>query len=202
MEGVMKHNPDIDGRTVMLRNFISISESTEVNEDRYVLYFGRFSEEKGIRTVIEAAKRCEDIPFIFAGNGPYEDEVNQLTNVKNVGFVTGEKLSNAISNAQFSLIASECYENCPFSVMESQMLGTPVIGANIGGIPELIEDGVTGRLFESGNSNDLAQKIENMWNNKNLVEQYSENCRQIHYDSIEEYTKKVIMLYEGNVPSK
>lgn len=202
MEGVMKHNPDIDGRTVMLRNFISISESTEVKEDRYVLYFGRFSEEKGIRTVIEAAKRCEDIPFIFAGNGPYEDEVNQLTNVKNVGFVTGEKLSNAISNAQFSLIASECYENCPFSVMESQMLGTPVIGANIGGIPELIEDGVTGRLFESGNSNDLAQKIENMWNNKNLVEQYSENCRQIHYDSIEEYTKKVIMLYEGNVPSK
>ena len=58
--------------------------------------------------------------------------------------------------------------NCPFSVMESQMYGTPVLGANIGGIPELIQVGKTGELFESGNAEDLKKKIEKLWGDKKL----------------------------------
>ena len=70
------------------------------------------------------------------------------------------------------------------------MYGTPVIGADIGGIPELIQAGKTGELFESGNSNNLKLKIQNLWNDKDLCKQYSENCRNIEFDSIDKYYQK------------
>lgn len=197
MEEIMKRNPDLNGRTVMLRNFISIASSTvDINEMKrdYVLYFGRYSEEKGIKTLIEAAKGLPEIPFIYAGNGPYEEKVNAEKNIENKGFTKGTELSNLIAGAAFSLIASECFENCPFSVMESQMLHTPVIGANIGGIPELISAGVDGELFESGNVEDLKQKILLLWNNRDKQKKYKKFCEKIQYDTIEMYCEKMIGL--------
>lgn len=200
MEGTMKRNPDINGRTVMLRNFISIASSTidkhEMNRD-YVLYFGRYSEEKGIKTLIQAAKELPEIPFIYAGNGTYEEEVNAVKNIENKGFTKGTELSNLIAGAAFSMIASECFENCPFSVMESQVLNTPVLGANIGGIPELIREGMDGELFISGNVDNLKQKIKSMWTDSKRLELYSENCKNIHYDSIDEYCNKLMKIYEN-----
>ena len=96
--------------------------------------------------------------FIFAGTGPLEETVNGIKNIKNVGFQKGEALEKLIREARFSIYPSEWYENCPFSVMESQMYGTPVLGANIGGIPELIQVGKTGELFESGNAERFEEK--------------------------------------------
>ena len=87
-----------------------------------------------------------------------EEEINGIRNIKNLGFQKGEALEKLIREARFSIYPSEWYENCPFSVMESQMYGTPVLGANIGGIPELISVGSTGELFESGNGEDLKLK--------------------------------------------
>ena len=125
----------------------------------YALYFGRFSEEKGIGTLIKVCKELPDVQFIFAGVGPLEDTIKGVSNIKNVGFQKGEALEKLIREARFSIYPSEWYENCPFSVMESQMYGTPVLGADIGGIPELIQVGKTGELFESGNAEDLKKKI-------------------------------------------
>lgn len=196
IETKLKANPDIDGRTVMLRNFISVSEPTgQDSVEPYVLYFGRFSEEKGIKTLIKAVKELPDIPFVFAGNGPFEEDVNQVANIKNKGFVKGSELSDLISNASFSLITSECFENCPFSVMESQILETPVIGADIGGIPELIQQGIDGDLFESGNAEDLKEKIHNLWNDKKRLEKYTKECRNISYYSLEDYCEKLLEIY-------
>ena len=118
----------------------------------YALYFGRFSEEKGIGTLIKVCRELPDVQFIFAGTGPLEETVSGVKNIKNVGFQKGEALEKLIREARFSIYPSEWYENCPFSVMESQMYGTPVLGADIGGIPELIQVGKTGELFESGNA--------------------------------------------------
>ena len=150
----------------------------------YALYFGRFSEEKGIGTLIKVCKELPDVQFIFAGTGPLEETVNGIRNIKNVGFQKGEALENLIREARFSIYPSEWYENCPFSVMESQMYGTPVLGADIGGIPELIQVGKTGELFESGNAEDLKMKIEKLWGDKKLCEQYSKNCKDISFDTI------------------
>ena len=180
----------------MLRNFISVSEpSGKKAEYPYVLYFGRYSEEKGIHTLVKAAKELPEIPFVFAGNGPFEEEVNAVPNIENKGFTTGSDLADLIANASFSLIASECFENCPFSVMESQMLGTPVIGANIGGIPELIREGVDGELFESGNVEKLKERIKLLWNEEERQKQYASACETISYDSVEKYCEKLEDIY-------
>ena len=85
--------------------------------------------------------------------------------------------------------------------MESQMYGTPVLGANIGGIPELIQVGKTGELFESGNGKDLKEKIEKLWGDKKLCEQYSKNCKDISFDAYNwKYSSwKKILWYSGKV---
>src|SRR5699024_11011640 len=96
---------------------------------------------------------------------------------------------------------SEWYENCPFSVMESQMYGTPVLGADIGGIPELIEVGKTGELFESGNAAELKKKIQKLWSDRELTDTYSRNCKDIRFDDIEDYTEKLMQIYKGKSKS-
>ena len=163
----------------------------------YILYFGRFSREKGIGTLIKACKELSDVQFVFAGTGPLECEINGISNIKNVGFQKGAALELLVREARFSIYPSEWYENCPFSVMESQMYGTPVLGADIGGIPELIEVGKTGELFESGNVIELKEKIERMWADRELTDQYSRNCRSISFDNVEAYGERLMRIYMG-----
>lgn len=184
-------------KTIVLHNFIDKVEWKDTEKKDYVLYFGRFSEEKGIGTLLKVCKELPNIQFVFAGTGPLEDTVNGISNIKNVGFQTGEALETLIREARYSIYPSEWYENCPFSVMESQMYGTPVLGANIGGIPELIQNGKTGELFESANVKDLKEKIEKLWEDKTLTDSYSKNCQDISFDTIGEYYKKLIKIYRG-----
>ena len=196
MKSKMDSNPLFATKTVAMHNFIDKVEWKETEKKDYVLYFGRFSEEKGIGTLIKVCKELPDVQFIFAGTGPLEETVNGIKNIKNVGFQKGEALEKLIREARFSIYPSEWYENCPFSVMESQMYGTPVLGANIGGIPELIQVGKTGELFESGNGKDLKEKIEKLWSDKKLCEQYSKNCKDISFDTIDEYYEKIMKIYK------
>ena len=92
------------------------------------------------------------------------------------------------------VIPSECMENNPLSVIESLALGTPVLGANIGGIPELIDNGFSGMTFESGNQADLRSKIELMWNTSFDYESISASA-QDRYSS-DKYIKKIIDVYK------
>ena len=161
----------------------------------YVLYFGRFSEEKGIGTLIKVCKSLPEVQFVFAGTGPLDKNIDSIKNINNVGFQSGDELEKLIREARFSIYPSEWYENCPFSVMESQMYGTPVLGADIGGIPELIKVGDTGDLFESSDEMMLRNKIEFMWTHKDVVDEYSNNCRNVDFDTIEEYYDKLIEIY-------
>ena len=163
----------------------------------YVIYFGRYSEEKGIGTLIKVCKELLDVQFIFAGTGPLEETVNGIKNIKNIGFQKGDALEKLIREARFSIYPSEWYENCPFSVMESQQRGTPVIGANIGGIPELITDGVDGRLFTSRDSKQLASIIKELWNNPAETDKYAKACLNLERDDLEAYCNKLIPIYGG-----
>lgn len=187
--------PVLAGKTVAMHNFMEPVEAKAVNKQAYVLYFGRFSQEKGISTLIKVAEELPDVQFIFAGSGPLENQVNSVANIKNVGFQSGEALKKLVREAQFTVYPSEWYENCPFSVMESQVYGTPVLGAQIGGIPELIEPGKTGLLFESGNAADLKRKIEMMWNAPEMLKEMSENCTPDRFTSLERYTQELMKYY-------
>lgn len=194
------------GRTIALHNFIDsdvnngLTKNINVNcndDEKYCLYFGRFSEEKGIGTLINACKNLPEVRFVFAGTGPLEHELDSVDNIENVGFKTGIELEELIRNARFTIYPSEWYENCPFSVMESQMYGTPVIGADIGGIPELIQNNKTGVLFESGNTNELISAIRGLWNDEDKIKAMSENCAGVEFDTIEQYYDKLIRIYES-----
>ena len=191
MKTKLDTNPVFADKTVALHNFIDPVEKKTIEKKDYVLYFGRYSQEKGIGTLIAAAKALPQIPFVFAGSGPLEDTLKDVPNVRNVGFQSGQALEMLIREARFSVYPSEWYENCPFSVMESQMYGTPVLGANIGGIPELIQVGETGELFESGNEEELTSKINSMWSQKDCMKA----CDQAAFATIEEYCKELLEIY-------
>jgi len=188
------------GKTIVMHNFIQkVEKDQNIQKKDFVLYFGRYSKEKGISTLIEACKRIPEIQFVFAGGGPIEDIVdaaqNSAANIKNVGYQRGEALKKLISEARFTVINSEWYENCPFSVMEAQMYGTPVMGADIGGIPELIQNGKTGLLFQSGNVDEMAEKISALWRNPGLLEEMTNNCLKAEFDTLDVYGGKILDLY-------
>ena len=123
------------------------------------VYFGRVSREKGLATLIRsaAAARC---PLLIAGTGPALEEMRALAtrlaaDVKFLGYLEGGALHEIIRGARATVLPSEWYENAPVSVLEAYALGKPVIGANIGGIPELIHENETGLTFSSGNEPSL-----------------------------------------------
>ena len=196
MKDKLDTNELLRQKTVVLHNFVEKTQKKTVTKKDYVLYFGRYSGEKGVRTLMEAAKRLPEITFVFAGKGEYAEEIRHLPNVHEVGFQTGEELDLLIRQAKLSICPSEWYENCPFSVMESMERRTPVIGANIGGIPELIESGVTGELFESGKVADLTEVIRRTWAESEKLERLTKSCEKVQFDDVESYYEKLMKLYQ------
>lgn len=181
---------------------MSIDSKNQIEKKNYVLYFGRISAEKGIQTYINVIKKMSNIKFVFVGNGPLVDELKGIDNIEYLGFKTGDELVKIIMEAKFSVYPSEWYENSPLSVLESQALGTPVIAANIGGIPELVSN-KTGLLFKSGSSKDLEEKISKLYNDSDLLNRMSESCKN---DSIvldiNHYCNKLVNIYENIIKDK
>lgn len=191
----LSDNPNLKARIVVLPNFVEKIPFKKTHKEDFILYFGRYSEEKGIKTFLKVIDELPEYRFVFAGSGPLENEVSFRKNVINRGFLSGEELAEVISQAKISVVPSECFENCPFTVMESQLYGTPVLGADIGGIPELIEVGRTGELFESGNSSQLKEIIDDFMIDKNKADKYSENCKSVNFASADEYCNKLLKYY-------
>ncbi len=184
-------------KTVALHNFVA-DDLPQAREKRpYVLYFGRFAAEKGMDMLLAACRELTEVQFVFAGSGSMEGELAGAPNVKYVGFQQGDALKKLIAEARFTVYPSVWYENCPLSVMESIASGTPVIGARIGGIPELIEDGKTGLLFESGNVQELTKQIRRLWDDAALRASCEAACRAQHFDTAEEYARKLLTYYAG-----
>jgi glycosyltransferase involved in cell wall biosynthesis len=152
-------------------NFVDSKKyKTDYNFGNYLLYFGRLSKEKGLTTLLKVAKVLPHITFKIAGRGGleallrnYVDE-NHLKNVEFIGFQSSDDLLDLIKFARFTIAPSECYETLGMNIIESFCLQTPVIGANIGGIPELIIDNETGYLFNSKDKIDLEKVIKKAWN--------------------------------------
>ncbi|MBO5522025.1 MAG: glycosyltransferase [Eubacterium sp.] len=247
---MLAYNPDLSGRLVTLHNYLAeesaeITERAERiessaenpvnqpagsfasagerrNDFRYVLYFGRFCPEKGTDTLLKAAEQLPDIHFVFAGIGDpeYTEKISRLPNCEAAGFLTGDAMKEKIRNAAFCVIPSEWYENCPFTVIESQLYGTPVIASEIGGIPELLcaypmpeektpaddekmeatpaAGDATGILFTPGDARELADRIRFLWHTDTVRMRMSENCKKNtrgRFLSLYEYTERLLDLY-------
>lgn len=151
---------------VTMRNPLPLDTVFERNEtnEGYILYFGRLSPEKGVKTLIEAAIKC-GCHLMILGTGPQEEELKELAkdaeNIEFKGFQTGEALHKFVKNSKCVVLPSEWYENGPYSAMEAMALGKPLIVSNYGGLPELVEDGVNGYIYEK-TADALAECIEKM----------------------------------------
>ncbi len=182
-------------KTVALHNFVDTVPEMHIQKDDYVLEFGHLSKDKGTLTLLEVARKMPDTKFVFAGFGAAESEIAKVPNAEYVGFKTGKELEMLIRKARISVYPSEWYENCPFSVIESQMYGTPVVGSRMGGIPELIDEGRTGELFEAGNPDDLAEKLCKMLDNPTMLLAYEKNCLQKTFETPDSYYEKLMGIY-------
>lgn len=174
---------------------ISPNDALQEKSD-YYCYVGRISEEKGIITLLEAAKKMP-YKLIMVGDGPLRSELskkfNEVDNISFVGFKQWDELKSIIGKARFLVSPSKCYEVFGLVNVEAQALGTPVLGANIGGIPETICLGISGDLFEPDNIVDLQNKITQMFQAQFDYDEISKNARELF--SMEHYYNKIMNLY-------
>jgi glycosyltransferase involved in cell wall biosynthesis len=152
---------------VYIPNFVDPSEFLpRFNPGKYFLYLGRLSPEKGIPTLIEAFMKIasKKILLYIAGEGPVRNQLEIIASadsrIRFTGYLSGEMLKESIRKALAVIVPSEWYENAPISILEALAFGKPVVGARIGGIPEMIDEGINGYLFASGNADDLKEKLE------------------------------------------
>lgn len=151
-------------RFVHIRNFVdSAAYVPSYRPGRAFLYFGRLSGEKGLSTLVRAAAMAK-APLWIVGTGPDQQELQVLADslhadVTFFGYKMGDALWDLVRAARAIVVPSEWYENAPLSILEAYALGKPAIGARIGGIPEMVREGMTGRLFESENVQDLAEVL-------------------------------------------
>ena len=196
MKGKLDTDPVLARKTVTLRNFGSHTPATEGKTGDYVLCFGRYSVEKGIHSLVKACRDLPGIPFVFAGGGPLEEMLAGIPNVRNAGFLSGQELQNLIRGARFSVCPSVCHDTAPFTVMESIMAGTPVLGSDRGGIPDLIDAGRTGWIFPAGDAEALRRDIRRIWDSDE-PEKFMDACLEVHFDSLSEYTEKLLDIYQA-----
>lgn len=196
-------------------NFVAVDKHAPVyDKDSYALFLGRISPEKGIRTLLDAYKILDTLFLKIAGEGPLLERVkeyiksNNIANVDALGFVSGSEKAALLGKAAVSIIPSEWYENFPMAVLESLAAGTPVIASRIGGLPELIEEGKNGLLFEPGNTGDLAAKIRYFYSNREIALNMSRYALESfekrysagkHYEGLIQIYDKAIKLGRGRV---
>jgi len=194
-------------RLSYLPNFVETGNfEPSYSNSGYILFAGRLSHEKGLLTLLEACKGLE-IPLKIAGDGPARPQCeifareNNLKNVEFAGYKTGKDLKGLYKNACFVVLPSEWYENNPLSVIESFAYGKPVIGSNIGGIPELVVEGETGMLFQPGDHQQLREKMLYLFNNPSMIEKLGRNAREkvekennpdAHYEKLMEIYQKAL----------
>ena len=185
----------------VLCNFVDpeklhLLQSTEAERrEPFYCYVGRLSEEKGVRTLLKAAAQLPH-ELRIAGGGPLADELKAIyahcNQIKFLGHLDAQAVASLLSQAKFSILPSEWYENNPLGVIESLCAGTPVVGAEIGGIPELIEPD-TGITFASGNAQALATAIHmamsRTWHHEQI------KAQAIHRFSPQSHLKILAQLY-------
>lgn len=204
-------------RVVHIPNFLD-TEKPLINDrsdkGKYYLYFGRLSEEKGILTLISAFKAL-NVSLYIVGTGPLKETILgyikkfEIRNIQLMGFMCDQPLKDIVGNAKAVILPSEWYENGPYSVIEALQLGRPIIGADIGGIPEVVEG--NGLLFESANADSLAKKIilfesfdikilskmsqcsVNLFNKKFRAELHWEMIRKVYLNVLKTHGKEIIV---------
>lgn len=171
-------------------------------KDNYLdlLYLGQVVRHKGLAILAEALKMVnrDDLRLHVAGDGDYLEqlrrELSDWSNVHFYGYVSGEAKADLLSKSDAFVLPSIWYDNAPIAIIEAYRYGLPVIGSNIGGIPEMIQENKTGFLFEPGDTSGLASVLQRISLEK--LRTMSHYCRKAAEKyRMEAHLEKLIALY-------
>lgn len=197
-------------RIELIRNFVNTSTiQPNLTHDGYLLYAGGLYPEKGIDLLLDSLAHFEyDFTLHIAGSGPELHPLQQQAqrlglqdHVTWLGHLAPDELQTEISNAMVVVAPSRWYENCPYSVLEAFAHGKPVVATNIGGLPELVQPGVTGWLFDLNNVISLRNALQEVFAHPEQVMQFGKAARtwveqnasaEAHYEKIHDIYQTVI----------
>jgi glycosyltransferase involved in cell wall biosynthesis len=180
-----------------------LETAADPSAGEYVAFAGRISPEKGIDTLLAAAAQMPDVAFKVAGDGPVFSEMKAKAprNVEFVGQLKPEQLNQFYRRSRMLVVPSVWFEQFPMVVLEAMGRALPVIGSRIGGLPEIIEDGLTGSTFEPGNSGDLAKQVRRLWDDPQLCRRMGMAGRQKVQRQYTEYTyfQNLMAVYQAAI---
>ncbi len=193
-------------KIVVLPNCIDLSSNRPTAQtEEYILFLGSLSERNGLFTLINAMEKLPQINLVIAGEGELKEKLMQikrtkkLDNIHLAGFLKGNKLKELINGAKFTVFPAICYHNCPMALLESLAFARPVVASNLGSIPEFVEDGVDGLLFQPGNPLDLAEKIKYLYQKPLLAKKMGIAARkktEARFSS-ETYYPQLLNIYQN-----
>lgn len=188
-------------------NFVKCTSNDNYKKrknDNYFVFIGRLDRLKGIDLIIESWKDIKDARLFVLGDGPLKKELetyiisNGIHNIKLLGFIKREEAFEIIKKAKAVIMASQCYEGFPMTIVESFSLGVPVIAGNVGNLGSIITHNENGVLFKYDDKGDLKEKVKMLINDKDINEKISEGAFKTF---IENYDDKINYRYLDNIYS-
>jgi glycosyltransferase involved in cell wall biosynthesis len=166
-------------------------------------FVGNVSEHKGIKVLTRAFNKIKRDNASLSIFGPYDQsylsklrrELKTDSRITFYGPFDNRKISSVFSKIDVLVYPSIWYENQPISILEALLAKIPIITSNMGGMAELVQDGVTGLLFEAGNPDDLCQKMVSLIDNPQLLRKLSEGLRQVK--TIEKNAEELNEIYDS-----
>lgn len=188
----------------VIHNFVNETEKTNYTLGDCAFYFGRLSREKGILNLVEAINNIPGARLIIAGDGPERENIqayikeHKLENrITLLGYLNQNDIRENIRKCRFVTVPSICFENCPYSVLETMEIGKPIIGSKIGGIPELVKNDVNGYTYVYDCVDDLTDKLKILFENDEKVNEFSNNSKRLYKEnySAKAYYNKLMTVY-------
>lgn len=191
-----------EDKLVIKPNCLSNPPSPGVGGGGYVAYVGRLFEGKGAETLVAAWRHLPAVKLKIVGDGALRPRLEAIAkseglNIEFTGMQSKSVVMQVISNADFLVIPSECYEGFPMVIAESFACGTPVLASRIGSMEELIEEGITGRKFTAGDATSLADGVQAMLDDKTRLREMRVNTRA-YFDAFlteEENYSQLMKIY-------
>ena len=177
-----------------------IATARERSLGEYVGFAGRLAPEKGVDVLLRAVRSLSQIPFAVAGDcsNTHDMVQNTTANVKFHGHIPCDRISDFYRASRMIVLPSMWFEAFPLVLIEAMLHAKPVIASRIGGLPEIVDDSVTGLLFEPGNAEDLAEKIGHLWARPDLCRGMGQAGRQkaLREYSPEKHYARLMAVYE------
>lgn len=178
-----------------------INISRKQGEPKLVTFVGRVSAEKGIIEFVEAARQLPEVPFSVAGTIDPSMSMLKETSPKNIkwfGFLRGQQLDDLYQQSRIIVCPSKWFEGFPNVIVRAMKHGKPVITSNLGAMASIIDHKKNGLLVESGNADNLAEAVSQLYFSPDTCNKYGENGRK---KSEEVYSSKQIYLKLMNIYS-